>query len=146
MISDFSTLYPEVVFAHTRNPRNFLALDHAITAEGNSPLCGDQLVVYLKLDRGVVTRLTFLGSCCAIATASASIMTACVEGKTVPETEALFERFRRLLAGDEDTPADDLGELEAFRCLRDHPQRVSCALLPWHTLLEAVSKATTTDI
>ena len=146
MTSDFSTLYPEVVFAHTRKPRNYFALERAITAEGNNPLCGDQLVVYLTLDKGVVTQLTFLGSCCAIATASASIMTVYVQGKTVPEAEELFERFRRLVEGDEDTHSDDLGELKAFRSLHDHPQRVSCALLPWRTLLEAIRKATITGM
>jgi nitrogen fixation protein NifU and related proteins len=108
-------------------------------AEGQNPLCGDQLTVWLKVNGDRIEDAAFQGSGCAISRASASLMTAEVKGKTRAEAEALFERFRGLVTGR--LPAADaeaLGKLAVFSGVSAFPVRVKCASLPWHTLKAAL--------
>jgi len=133
-------LYQEVILDHSKRPRNFRPLPGANrTAEGYNPLCGDRETVYLVLDGDVVKDVSFQGAGCAISTASASMMTESLKGKTRSEADALFERFRDLITGktaDPDGP--ELGKLEVFSGVREYPVRVKCATLPWHTLKAAL--------
>ncbi len=111
------------------------------SAEGNNPLCGDELTVYLKLEADRIADIRFRGQGCAISTASASLMTEAVKGKTVAEAEALFAGFHELLTGDPSVPAEapaELGKLAVFAGVREFPIRVKCATLPWHTLQAAL--------
>ncbi len=142
-------LYQEVIFDHNRTPRNFHKLAGANRqAEGFNPLCGDQLTVYLKVDdRGVIEDVSFEGRGCAISTASASIMTETLKGKTVQQADALFENFHRLVTGqgvDAAAPIADLGKLQVLTGVRDYPSRVKCATLAWHTVQAALKNAATT--
>ncbi len=137
MDGNLRELYQEVIFDHNRQPRNFHAMDDADrVADGNNPLCGDELTVYLRIADGVVTDASFVGHGCAISTASASLMTEAVKGKPVEEVEALFRDFHALLT---DTPPKrDFGKLEVLTGVREFPARVKCATLAWHTLHNAL--------
>ena len=141
-MSDLLALYQEVILDHNKRPRNFgelQAADHH--AEGNNPLCGDRLTVDLKLDSGRIVDVRFRGQGCAISTASASLMTEVVKGKTVEEADELFEKFHDMLTGDPSVPAEassELGKLVVFAGVREFPIRVKCATLPWHTLRAAL--------
>ncbi len=137
MDGNLRELYQEVIFDHNRQPRNFHAMDDADrVADGNNPLCGDELTVYLRIADGVVTDASFVGHGCAISTASASLMTEAVKGKPVEEVEALFRDFHALLT---DTPPErDFGKLEVLTGVREFPARVKCATLAWHTLHNAL--------
>ncbi len=142
-------LYQEVIFDHNRTPRNFHKLAGANRqAEGFNPLCGDQLTVYLKVDdRGVIEDVSFEGRGCAISTASASLMTETLKGKTVQQADTLFENFHRLVTAtgaDAAAPAADLGKLQVLTGVRDYPSRVKCATLAWHTVQAALKNAATT--
>jgi nitrogen fixation NifU-like protein len=139
-MSDLSQLYQEVILDHNKKPRNFHRLQEANRkAEGYNPLCGDKFTVYLKLEEGIVKDISFEGSGCAISTASASMMTTSLKGKTVREAEIIFERFHRMLTGQRD-PADQtaLGKLAVFSGVCEFPVRVKCATLAWHTLHAAL--------
>jgi len=141
--SSQSALYEQEILEHNRNPRNFGAMDGAhAKAQGLNPLCGDDITVYLKLDGGTIADVSFDGRCCAIAKASASMMTMLLKGKTKQEAEALFVDFHRLVTSDPSTPCDDkaLGKLAAFSGIREFPVRIKCAILAWHALLSAVDK------
>ena len=138
MTSDLRELYQEVILDHNKRPRNFRALDGGSRAEGYNPLCGDRLTVYLRVEDGVIADAAFQGSGCAISKASASLMTDSVKGKTLAETEALFERFHRMVTAPTDASVDDLGKLSVFAGVRQFPVRVKCASLAWHTLRAAV--------
>src|SRR5438093_2595994 len=82
-MSDLRDLYQEVILDHTKRPRNFRKLEKAnYKADGYNPLCGDKITVYLKLEDGVFRDISFQGSGCAISTASASMMTESLKGKT----------------------------------------------------------------
>jgi nitrogen fixation NifU-like protein len=138
-MSDLRELYQEVILDHHRRPRNFRKLDRANRiALGHNPLCGDKISLYLTVDDGTVTDIAFEGSGCAISTASASMMTESLKGKTVAEAEALFARFHELVTGKPGTGGALLGKLEVFAGVREFPVRVKCATLAWHTLMAAL--------
>jgi nitrogen fixation NifU-like protein len=106
--------------------------------EGYNPLCGDKLALFVKLDGEVLRDVSFVGAGCAISTASASLMTESVKGKSRQEAVALMERFHDLLTT-EKPQADGLGKLTVFSGVREFPARVKCATLAWHTLKSALT-------
>jgi nitrogen fixation protein NifU and related proteins len=143
-MSDLRELYQQVILDHHKRPRNNRKLEGANrSAVGHNPLCGDKLHLYLKVDGGVVKEVGFEGSGCAISTASASMMTDAVKGKTQAEVEALFERFHDLVTGKLPADADlsGLGKLAVFSGVREYPARVKCASLCWHTLRAALEES-----
>ena len=140
-MSELSDLYQEVILDHNKNPRNFREIENADRmAEGNNPLCGDQLKVFLTMEDDRVKEVSFIGSGCAISKASASMMTQMVKGKSKAETETLFDEFHRMVRGemDEETEENHLGRLKIFAGVREFPARVKCASLSWHTLNAAL--------
>ncbi len=138
-MNELRDLYQELIFDHYKRPRNCHALDDAShCAEGHNPLCGDNVTVYLKVEDGVIRDVTFEGSGCAIATASASLMTEALKGKRVDEVEHLFEDFRHMVTDAEAPPQPQLGKLEVLAGVREFPARVKCATLAWHTLHAAL--------
>ena len=140
-MSDLRELYQELILDHTKKPRNFRKLETANSkADGHNPLCGDKLTVYLEMENDIVRDISFQGSGCAISTASASMMTESLKGKTKAEVEILFERFHELLTSKEDRvpEADKLGKLIVFSGVKEFPVRVKCATLAWHTLRAAM--------
>jgi nitrogen fixation NifU-like protein len=144
---DLRELYQEVILDHHKKPRNFRKPEGANKkAEGFNPLCGDKISLFLQIEDGVVRDAGFVGSGCAISTASASMMTESLKGKTVAEVESLFERFHDLVTGRTPTEAGTagLGKLEVFAGVRDYPVRVKCATLCWHTMRAALHDTTDT--
>ena len=138
-MSDPRSLYQEIIVDHNKHPRNFHGLaDANRAAEGDNPLCGDRLNVYVKVEGGVIRDIGFVGSGCAISTASASLMTEALLGKTEQEADALFERFHDLVAGTGRAARGSLGKLDAFAGVREFPVRVKCATLAWHTVRTAL--------
>jgi len=144
-MATLSGLYQDLILDHNRAPQNFRRMEDANhRVEGINPLCGDRLTVWLRMDNGVIKDVAFQGSGCAISTASASLMTSAVKGKTREEAEALFDRFRRLVTGAmEQTEAESLGKLAAFSGLSEFPIRVKCASLSWHALKAALNEPDT---
>ena len=138
MSTELQDLYQEVILDHNRRPRNFRAIEQAQSAEGFNPLCGDRVTVYLKVDDGVITDVSFQGAGCAISKASASLMTESIKGKTVDDAKALFERFQQMITAPAEAPVDNLGKLTVLAGVRQFPVRVKCASLAWHTLKSAV--------
>jgi nitrogen fixation NifU-like protein len=131
-------LYQEVILDHNRRPRNFRTIEGGRKAEGFNPLCGDRLTIYLRVENGVIRDVSFQGSGCAIAKASASMMTESIKGKTIADAEALFGRFQRMITAPPGGPSEQLGKLTALSGVRQFPIRVKCASLAWHTLKAAI--------
>ncbi len=140
-MSDLRDLYQQVILDHQKKPRNFRGVEAADRdAEGFNPLCGDKIHLFVKMENGVIKEVGFQGTGCAISTASASMMTESVKGKTPAEAEAIFKQFQGLVTSDahEKVNAPELGKLEVFAGVREFPVRVKCATLPWHTLRAAL--------
>ena len=140
MNDDLRDLYQDVIIEHSKRPRNFRSLgDAAHKADGYNPLCGDTVTVYLTLDGDVVKDVSFQGHGCAISTASASVMTETVKGKTRAQVEELFRTFHELVTGKApDADPDRLGKLAVFAGVSEFPVRVKCATLCWHTARAAM--------
>ncbi len=120
-------LYQDIILDHGRKPRNFHALAHpSHFAHGHNPLCGDRVTVYLDLDGDRIKDVSFEGRGCAISTASASLMTEVLKGKTLEEADKLFKAFHAEVTGGEasgvsDALQDDferLAPLEGVRPIR----------------------------
>jgi nitrogen fixation NifU-like protein len=141
-------LYREVILDHYRNPRRRGALEHPDAhADGQNPLCGDEISLDLALDGDRITDVRLQGRGCSISQASASMMAEAVAGKTIAEVEALMHRFKAMMeieAGDAGIdpaqPGAALGDLEALQGVRRFPVRIKCADLPWATLAQALGE------
>lgn len=143
---ELNDLYRDVILDHNRQPRNFGVLDPAdASVEGFNPLCGDRLTVRVKMAGDEIADIRFEGQGCAISTASASLMTEAVKGKSRADALALFDRVHRLLT-DDDAPSDELGKLAALSGVREFPARVKCASLCWHTLASALRAPDPRDV
>ena len=142
-MSDLRDLYQEVILDHYKTPRNHQKPDQANrAAHGYNPLCGDKINIYLELEDDVIKEVGFEGSGCAISTASASLMTEVLKGKTRKEAETLFSSFHNLVTAPDGTSNDDdaLGKLAVLGNVREFPVRVKCATLAWHTLRAALNQ------
>lgn len=135
MSSELRDLYQEIIVDHSKRPRNFRTQDPpAASVEGFNPLCGDRVTVYVTLDGDRVKDVSFQGSGCAISTASASVMTEVIKGKTLEQAKHLFDSFHSLVTKGPQADDEELGKLAAFSGVCEFPSRVKCAVLVWHTL------------
>lgn len=137
-----SSLYQDLILDHNRTPQNYRPMEDANRrVEGNNPLCGDRLTVWLRMEDGIIADATFQGLGCAISMASASLMTSAVKGKTRAEAEALFERFLGMITGSVDqVEAESLGKLVVFSGVSEFPIKVKCASLSWHAMRAALDQ------
>jgi nitrogen fixation NifU-like protein len=147
---DLRELYQDIILDHGRKPRNFRKPEHpSHVAEGHNPLCGDRVTVYVTLDGDRVEDVAFEGRGCAISTASASLMTEVLKGKTVAEAEALFHAFHATVTGRDEAPPvpesleDDLDRLTPLAGVKTYPARVKCATLGWHAFEAALKSGAT---
>ena len=141
-MGDLRELYQTTILDHNRQPRNFRVPECANrSAAGHNPLCGDRVTIHLQLEGDVVKDVGFQGTGCAISTASASLMTQAVKGRTRAEVERLFDAFRELVTSDPrvELDASRVGKLAVLGGVREYPVRVKCATLAWHTLRAALA-------
>ena len=141
-------LYREVILDHYRSPRNRQPLGEAnAVAEGNNPLCGDDVRIELLIEGDEVIAIGVTGHGCSISQASGSMMGDAVKGRSIEAIRTLTGRFKGMMsidgAGDPgldpSRPGAVLGDLEALQGVRKFPVRIKCANLPWTTLEEAIN-------
>jgi nitrogen fixation NifU-like protein len=139
-MDEMRELYQDTILDHHKHPRNFRKLEKGSSSEGYNPLCGDRITVYVLLDGDVIEDVAFEGSGCAICTASASVMTEMLKGKTTEDAKRLFGQFHDLVTGDpsEKASTEGLGKIAVFFGVREYPVRIKCATLAWHTLKAAL--------
>lgn len=142
---DLKDLYRDVIVDHNRHPRNFGPLTTANhRAEGNNPLCGDRLKLYVDVAGDKLADLRFEGSGCAISVASASLMTEALKGRSIGDARSYYDEVHKLLTQRGYAPARDLGKLAALSGVNEFPARVKCASLCWHTLMAALDSGAAT--
>jgi nitrogen fixation protein NifU and related proteins len=137
---EIDELYQTIILDHSKRPRNFGELPPpAVKGAGYNPACGDEVVVFVaRSPEGKIERAQFVGQACAICMASASLMTTRLKGKTTAEALNLKQAFIDFLTKDA-SPAEGLGNLQAFGGVKKFPQRLKCATLGWHALETALS-------
>ena len=142
---DLKELYQDIILEHGKNPRNFGKCEKFThKAKGYNPLCGDQVQVYLKLNKEKkVEDLTFEGSGCAISIASTSIMTELVKGKSIKVAKNIVIDFLNMIKNTSKIKSNDLSEDQKMKIMslsgvKQYPMRVKCATLAWHTLTAAI--------
>jgi nitrogen fixation NifU-like protein len=151
-------LYREIILDHYRSPRNRgeLPVPPAHRVEGFNPLCGDEVVVYLEVDDGMVTDLRISGQGCSISQSSASMMSAAVKGRPIEQARRLIRSFKAMMSihehalsgadgGEaqdevETIKPEDLGELAALQGVVKFPVRIKCATLSWNTLSQGLDE------
>ena len=147
MFDDLRQLYQEVILDHSRHPRNFHQPENTThQAKGDNPLCGDKIIVYLRINTdGVIEDAGFLGKGCAISTASASMMTDLIKNKNKKEVQLLFDYFHHLCTQETNQVMDShtvdpqaIEKLQVLSGVRKFPVRVKCATLPWHAMVGAM--------
>ena len=152
-MTDLHGLYQEVILDHNKKPHNFRIIPEAnCRADGFNRLCGDKVTIFVNMEGDRIRDVSFQGSGCAISTASASILTDAVKGKTRAEAESLFQVFHDLVTGRKNanqSQAGQLGKLAVFSGVSEFPARVKCASLAWHTLhnaLQGSQEVVTTEL
>ena len=142
---DLKQLYQDIILEHGKSPRNFGKCEkYTHQAKGHNPLCGDQVQVYLKLNKEKkVEDLTFKGSGCAISIASTSIMTELVKGKSQVSARKIIKDFLNMIKNEQDIDSNELNEDQKIKIMslsgvKQYPMRVKCATLAWHTLTSAM--------
>ena len=134
---ELGDLYQEIILDHYKKPRNAGLIEQpSCSATGDNPLCGDKIAVTVKLKGDTLEDIRWKGAGCAISTASASLMSEAIKGKSKAEIDSLFERFHAMVTGK--GPSDGLEKLEVFSGVSEFPVRVKCASLAWHTLKAAL--------
>ena len=145
-MNELQELYQQVIIDHNHNPRNFHEIEHpSHSAKGHNPLCGDKIDIYLKIKDDIITEVSFMGSGCAISKASSSLMTETLLGKTVAEAQNLFDSVHRMITSGI-TDIEGIGKLAVLSGVHKFPARVKCAILPWHTMKNALEKNTQSTI
>ena len=144
---ELKELYQDIILEHGKNPRNFgKCSGYSHKAKGHNPLCGDQVEVYLKIDKNnKVENLTFEGSGCAISIASTSIMTELVKGKSFNEAKIIIDEFLMMVKTGKEIKTKELDEDQRTKIMslsgvKQYPMRVKCATLSWHTLISAIER------
>lgn len=136
------TFYHEILTDHNLHPAHKHELaDANLALEGVNPSCGDDILLKLNVQNGVIVSGAFQGDGCAISQASADIMLELVIGKSKEEALHLAELFLGMIQGD--ITQDGLEELEEASVLQDishMPARVKCAVLGWHTMVEMLKE------
>lgn len=140
-MSDLREIYQQLILDHNKSPRNFRTIESADRiAQGNNPLCGDRITLYINLKDGLISDIAFQGAGCAISKASASLMTEILKGKPIEEAEKLFHTFQEMVTQrDADPDLNTLGKLAVFSGIRDYPTRIKCATLAWHATHAALN-------
>jgi len=131
-MSEFDQLYREVILDHYKNPRGHGLIEHAdAEAEGQNPLCGDEVSIYVAFgdDGDTIDEVKFSGRGCAISQAATSMLTELVRGRSAEEVATLPRE--ELL--------DEIG-------IPLTPVRLKCALLGLSTLKLALHKAKGTPL
>ena len=132
MSSDFEHMYREVILDHYKHPHNYGTIEKPDAhAEGQNPLCGDEVSIYVAFadDGETIDEVKFSGRGCAISQAATSMLTEMVQGKTATEVATL-----------------DKQELLDEIAIQLSPVRLKCALLGLTTLKVALHKAKGTPL
>ncbi len=139
-----NTFYNEILTDHNLHPiHKHQLVNPNLVLEGVNPTCGDDIVLQLRVENGIIEDGAFVGDGCAISQASADIMLELIIGRSVEEAKALSAAFLKMIKGDASKEEIDmLEEAGALQDISHMPARVKCAVLGWHTMEEMLDGKT----
>lgn len=137
-LSKLDNLYRAVILDHSSSPRHAGALTAGCVVDLNNPTCGDVIRLAVQFDGDKITDMAFSGHGCTISTASASMMTEAVLGKTKEEAIRLAQVFSEMVTGAENPEQEKLGDAQFLAGVSKFPQRVKCSTLAWNALKKAI--------
>ncbi len=141
VMEELDSLYREVILEHFKNSKHAGRLPApTLTATGQNPLCGDEMVFDLAVDGGRISAVRFDGKGCVISQAAASMLSQQLEGKTPAQARTLVNAMKAMMQGKDPDPSVDVGDLEALSGVRKFPVRVKCAALSWNVVEQALNK------
>ena len=139
-LSKLYSLYMAVVADHSKSPHHRGILEGVEAVLLNNPTCGDVISLTVDFDGEIIKNIAFAGDGCTISTASSSMMTDAVIGKTKAEALELAEIFSLMIQGDH-KDEDKLGEAKLLAGVSKFPQRIKCATLAWNALKKAIERS-----
>lgn len=136
-MNDLESLYKQVIFDHYKNPRNkgLKGFDHVHL---RNPSCGDDIIVEMKVEDGVIKEINHAGSGCSICCSSASVLSETLKGKTIPEALRLINEFYEMMMGNGE-PDEELEEALVYQGVSKFPARIKCATLSWKALEKLIN-------
>lgn len=145
-LSKLDSLYMAVVSDHSKHPHHHGKLADVEVLEMHNPTCGDVIELSVRIDEeGRIADIAFDGSGCTISTASASMMTDAVLGKTRDQALELAGIFSRMVQGQQEDEQENLGEAALLAGVAKFPQRIKCATLSWKALEKAIERSKIAD-
>ena len=145
MSAELDSLYQDIILDHAKRRLN-AGLREPYEAEVHhvNPTCGDEITLRVHLDGDVVRDISYENLGCSISSASASVMTELLIGKTVAETEPIREAFLEMMRGKGQVEPDEdlLEDAVAFAGAAKLTARIKCALLGWMAFQDATARAT----
>lgn len=139
-LSKLDNLYRAVILDHSSNPRHAGELQTGCMVDLNNPTCGDVIRLTVELDGDKISNIAFSGHGCTISTASASMMTVAVLGKTKAQALELAKLFSAMVTGEEDERQEALGDAQFLAGVSKFPARVKCSTLAWNALKKALDE------
>ncbi|RZI48988.1 Fe-S cluster assembly sulfur transfer protein SufU [Lactococcus kimchii] len=137
-LSKLDNLYRAVILDHSSSPRHAGELQTGCVIDLNNPTCGDVIRLTVEFDGDLISNIAFSGHGCTISTASASMMTVAVLGKTKAQAQELAQIFSEMVTGKEDEAQEALGDAQFLAGVSKFPARVKCSTLAWNALKKAL--------
>ncbi len=136
-----NSLYREVIMEHYKNPKNSGLVTDVPTFHMKNPICGDSVSVQIELNKsGVITGIHHKSIGCSISTASSSVMSELLTGKTVSEAKQLVQAYVNMVKGEPYNKKLDLGDAIVFGGISEYPARFKCATVSWEVVLNALNE------
>ena len=130
-------LYQSVILKHNKEPHNYQINETAPhRIEAYNPLCGDQFQIYLEIQDGIISNISFHGFGCAISKSATSVLVKQIEGKKIEEVQQLCATYRTVTDPAIEQATTQEEELLAFEAAKAFPERLKCATLSWEAVEE----------
>ena len=141
MIEDIDKIYQQTILEYNKRSDLKKEIDKPTYVErGHNPSCGDDLTLLIKIKDDKILDASFIGSGCAISTASTAMLIEDIKGKTLVDAKKIIVNFFLMMKDHKDGDVSLLNDAVLMEYVRDMPARVKCALLAWHTLEDMLDK------
>ena len=140
---DINKLYQQTILEYSNRKDLKKKIDNPTDIQrGHNPSCGDDLTLVVKIKDELIEDASFIGSGCAISSASSAMLVELIKGKTLDETKKLLDVFFKMMYGEElsSLEEDMLEEAKLLEITKDMPARIKCSTLSWHSLKIIIDK------